>query len=560
MERIKQDLASYLASATPWKEEQIRSLIEQSKKKEWGLLSFPIFSLTSDFKKEALKWSEKLQASPAPFITKVHAVGGFINFHFTRDYLQAQFNQLFQSQVFTITEKKSETIIIDYSSPNVAKQMNVGHLRATVIGQSIVQISRQMGYQVIAFNHLGDWGTQFGKLMVAYNKWGAGEDASLPLLVDLYVRFHTEAEEDPTLEQEAREAFKRLEAGEKESLKLWKHFVEISIVEYNKIWKRLGVQHDITQGESFYKDMVHGVEQELSDKKILKESEGAQVVFLKKNMPPCLIKKSDGASTYSSRDLASISWRFRELKAHLNIYVAGADHILHFNQLKGVLAQWEPDWDQKTKHLSFGMYRFSGQGKLSTRKGRTISLSQLMDQAVEKVEKVIEVKNPSLKNKKEVAEQVGIGALIFNDLLSDRIKDLDFSWEKVLNFEGDSGPFVQYCHVRCVSILKKAKIDPESLGDPQLSIDPSLMEDLEVELLTKVLEFESKVVMAFQKFKPHILAVYLLELCHLFSRFYSTYRIIDSDKKEFRLQLVHAIRKTLKQGLSLLNIQSPSNM
>ena len=547
MERVKKDLSQMLSPLLSLSEVQIISLLEKPKKRQWGLLSLPLFSLSSKPAQTAQDLSQKIKSD---FISKTTAVGGFLNFDFTPHYLQKIFNQVFSGESWwSSKEGEGKTWAVDYSSPNVAKYMNVGHLRATVIGQSVVNMARVRGYKVIAVNHLGDWGTQFGKLVTAYQKWGS--KISLSHLVDLYVRFHKEA--DDSLNQQARAVFKEMEEGR--HLDLWSSFVETSMQNYHILWKRLGVQHDLIRGESFYKDKTQFVEKRLKEKNLLKESEGAWVVFIDKD-PPCLIKKGDGASTYACRDLAGVFDRFENLKVQKNIYVTGVDHTLHFRQLKKVLAKLNPDWAENTIHLPFGMYRFKGKGKLSSRQGQSVSLSELMDESVSMVLKIIKEKNPSLKNKEETAEDVGIGALIFNDLMNDRIRDIDFSWQKILDFEGNSGPYVQYCHVRCVSLIQKTNVEDRWLG---LSVQSEL-EDLEQKLIETLLEFETQFNQAFNKYSPHILSSYLLDLCRIFNQFYAKCRIMDSPNMPFRMELVKVVKRVLSRGLWLLNIKAPSAM
>ena len=549
MEKIKNQLATLLSSVVSMKTEDIESLIEKPKKREWGLLAFPVFSLGSDPNRLAQEIASKIKAD---FISKTTVVGGFVNFHFKEEYILKIFEQTFSKESWwSLKEGESETLVIDYSSPNVAKYMNVGHLRATVIGQALVQMAKARGYKVVALNHLGDWGTQFGKLIVAYQEWG--KEKTLSHLVELYVKFHEEAKKNPELIQRAQKTFKEMEEGQ--HLDLWSSFIDISMEHYNSLWKRLDVKHDKVLGESFYRDQVQKVEKVLEEKNILKESQGAKVVFLEEG-PPCLIRKSDGASTYSCRDLASIFYRFEKLKATKNIYVTGVDHVLHFKQLKEVMGQVHSLWGEQTLHLGFGMYRFKGQGKLSSRGGKSVSLEELMDQSVERALKIIEEKNPSLKNKEEVAEQVGLGALVFNDLVNDRVKDIDFSWEKALDFDGDSGPYVQYCHVRCASLIKKAGVSEtwNDLGSV------SELDSLELQLVESLLEFETYFQQSFNRYKPHILATYLIQLCRVFSRFYAHCRIMDSSRQTLRVELVKVTKRVLKKGLELLNIKAPLEM
>ena len=555
MEKIKNDLAEFLSPfVSQINKDKILELIEEPRIRSHGFLTFRVFSLNSKPQQYAQDLSQKLKQNKPSFIAEIHPVSGFINFNFDSQYIQKIFFQTFNRNSFQKHKDKNEIWVIDYSSPNIAKYMNVGHLRATVIGQSMVRMAQFFGYSVIALNHLGDWGTQFGKLIVAYQKWG--KEKTLSHLVDLYVRFHKEAETHPSLEDEARLVFKKMEEKNEELLNLWSSFVKISMSNYNKIWQRLQVSHDLVQGESFYVDQVSDIEKVLKEKKLLQESQGAQVVFLSEKDPPCLIRKKDGTSTYASRDLASVFFRFLKLKASRCIYVTGNEQTFHFKQIKSILEKVKPQWNKQTVHLPFGMYRFKGQGKLSSRKGVTVSLSDLMDESCLRVEKIISTRNPSLEEKEKVSEIVGIGALIFNDLKTDRIKDVEFSWENTLNFEGDSGPYVQYCYVRCASLLRKAQEDDILIPVEEVSS----MESLEFDLIRSLLNFESQIDQAFIRFKPHILANYLLEVCHIFNRFYSDYKIIDSEKREFRLFLVKAVKRVLSKGLNLLNIQVTSVM
>ena len=557
MERIKQDLAEAVAPYIDWDKEKIESLIGETQNRKWGLLSLCLLSLGKNSRSQALEMAAQIMKNKPSFIQKVEGVAGFVNFHFTNQYIQKVFDQKFAQENWPSSKKgEGQTWLVDYSSPNIAKYMNVGHLRATVVGQAIVNMARKQGFRVIALNHLGDWGTQFGKLIVAYQKWHKGKSISLDQLVELYVRFHREATQDESLGEQARQMFKKMEQGDEDILKIWSLFIEISMANYKEIWSRLRVKHDLIQGESFYKDQSERVEKLLLEAGCLKKSLGALVVFLEENTPPCMIRKKDGASTYACRDLASIIYRFEYLKVDKNIYSAGVDHTLHFQQLKDVLVKMKkPNWAEKTLHLPFGMYRFKGEGKLSSRKGQTIALDQLIKQAVDRVLAVIEEKNPALQNKQEVSEAVAVGGLIFNDLKVDRVKDVDFSWDKVLSFEGDSGPYVQYCHVRCASLLRKSGSDMELKA-----VQTESIEELELELMEALLKFDDRFKKSFEKFKPHILAVYLLELCRVFSRFYSKYQILNSPKREYRLYLTKVVKKALKEGLGLLNIQALESM
>ena len=546
----------------------LEELLEVPKKLEHGHLAFPIFFLAKELKKAppliAKEISEFLASSPSEFralaIESVLPAGGYVNITFRDAYLQDVLAKA------TADERRlgysdtglGKTLVIDYSSPNVAKPMHVGHLRATVIGQAIRNLAETQGYKVIGLNHLGDWGVQFGKLAWAYMEWGSEFDFKnkpFESLFSMYVRFHDEAENNKELEAQGSLVFKRLEEGDPKITEIWKHFIEISMKEYGRLWGMLGVRHDLVRGESFYNDRLKSVEHLLEEKGLLVESEGAQVVPLGEEMPPCLIRKSDGASLYATRDLASAMYRHDELKADMNLYVVGVDQTLHFKQVFKVLELMGFDWVQSCHHIAFGMYRFK-EGKMSTRKGRAIFLEDVLSQAIELVRQVIEAKNPNLENKELIAEQVGIGAIIFNDLAVDRVRDVEFDWDKALNFEGDSGPFVQYTHVRCLSLVRKfAKPVP-------VNFQTVLTEPEERELIRVLLNYQDVLAASFTTFRPNILAQYMLEVCAAFSRFYNKHRILGEPDliAASRMTLVESTRRVLAAGLRTMNIQAPTAM
>ena len=546
--------------------EQIAVLLENPKKLEHGHLAFPVFFLAKELRKAPPMIAQELAvifsgAKPAQ-LEKVTPVGGYVNFTFSNEYMQNVLVKAVHESGDRLgyTETgRGKNLVIDYSSPNVAKPMHVGHLRATVIGQAIRNLAETQGYNVIGLNHLGDWGVQFGKLAWAYQEWGQEYDfAGKPFqsLYEIYVRFHDEAEKNPELEVKGSAVFKKLEQGDAEVTALWRRFVDISMLEYQRIWNLMGVRHDIVRGESFYSDKMKPVEKILEEKGLLVESEGASVVMLGDDMPPCLIRKSDGASLYATRDLASAIYRHDVLKADINLYVVGVDQTLHFKQVFKVLDLMGYEWAKDCHHIAFGMYRFKDVGKMSSRKGNVIFLEDVVRQAIEMVEKVIEEKNPALENKRQVAEQVGVGAIIFNDLASDRVKNVDFDWEKVLNFEGDSGPYVQYCHVRCASLIRKFGKQPPKMFTAELKSDD------ERELLRLLLDYQDTLAAAFNQYRPNVLAHYLLEVCAAFNRFYQKNRILGEapEIEASRMALVDTTRLILKMGLKTLNIQAPDVM
>jgi arginyl-tRNA synthetase len=491
----------------------------------------------------------------------VTPVGGYLNIKFKDAYLQKALVDSTSGAIESIgrsSKGRGKKIVIDYSSPNVAKPMHIGHLRATVIGQAIRNLAETQGYDVVGLNHLGDWGVQFGKLAWAYLEWGSEYDFKakpFESLYAIYVRFHEEAEKNPELEAKGSQTFKRLENGDQEIKAIWRQFVDISLQDYGRIWNLMGVKHDLVRGESFYNDRLSAVEKLLEEKGLLVESEGAMVVQLGDEMPPCLIRKTDGASLYATRDIASAIYRHEELKADINLYVVGADQTLHFKQLFKVLDLMGYPWAKDCHHIGFGMYRFK-EGKMSTRKGRTVFLEDVLTQSVELMTKIIEAKNPTLENKAKIAEQVGIGAVTFNDLAVDRVRDVEFDWEKALSFEGDSGPYVQYSHVRCLSLIRK-------FGKP-VSDDfkCDLVSEEERELIRVLLNYQDVLTAAFDSFRPNIVAQYLLELCAAFSRFYNKHRIIGepADVESSRMTLVERSRRVLAAGLKTLGIQAPEAM
>ncbi len=579
----------------------ISELLEKPKDTSFGQLALPVFGLAKALRLSPAQIAEKIkdellqykasQPSFLDYVEKIQAVSGFINFKFQPWFLTSSLELMMHAPRLGFTDRnKNQKLIIDYSSPNVAKPMNVGHLRATVIGQALRNLAETQGYEVIGLNHLGDWGVQFGKLAWAFTEWQAEYDFKgqpFKSLFDMYVRFHDEAENDKSLEDKGAETFIRLEKGDPEIVSLWKMFVAISMQEYQRLWDRLGVKHDLVRGESFYSDHLEATVQIVKDKGLLRESQGAYVVDLGEDMPPCLITKSDGASLYATRDLASALYRHEVLGCDLNLYVVGVDQTLHFKQVFKTLELMGYPWAKDCHHIAFGMYRFKDQGKMSTRKGRAIFLEDVLNKAVEMVKGIIETKNPSLAQKDLVAEQVGVGAVIFNDLVNDRVKDVDFDWDKILDFEGDSGPYVQYTSVRCLSVIEKfqtvfkntsrlksytksvAPLDkvlranrtsqveatPDSWGFPS--------EPEEIDLVSLLLSYEAMLTQAFEKFKPSVVANYLLDLAKAYNSFYNKHRIIDIDNKPLsaeRVLLTEHTQKVLSAGLSVLNIQTPVKM
>lgn len=560
---VKRDLLALLKPLLNLKDEEIFSLLEQPQRSEHGRLALPVFSFAKVQKKSpkelAEKFSDQVGNNMPSFLKSCKPLGGFLNFQFQEDYLQKQLEKLITQDklAFFTQEGNKELWLVDFASPNVAKYMNIGHLRAAVLGQALVHLIQAFGFKTLSLNHLGDWGSQFGKLLWAYQTWGKEYDfknQAFQSLVELYVRFHKEAEADEQKLQSARDLFQKLEAGDLELKKLWESFVELSLKDYESYWKALSIKHDLIQGESFYIPFLEDLKSRLKEKKLLEKSEGAEVVFLKEDSPPCLISKRDGASTYASRDLCSLIYRFEQLKAGKNIYVTASDQKLHFQQIFEVAGKLKSDWRENSSHVSFGMYRFKGEGKMSTRKGQVVYLKDILEQAVQRVRKIIEERNPDLENKEIISEQVAAGALVFNDLMNDCVKDVDFDWSKVLDFEGRSGPFVQYSLVRAHSLLKK--------GDKDLPTAFSHIFETpeEIQLVWRLIAFDEACFQAFKHFRPHILARYLLDLAKEFNRFYAKHKILGHSKQEDRLLLASITYRVLWRGLEILNVPRPPAM
>lgn len=565
LNKVRSETAEGLSAILNLSLDEVESALEIPKKLEHGHLAYPVFGLAKALRKappviaqELAQKSDELK-SKLKGLKSVTAVGGYLNFTFEDSYLQNVLLTAVKEQGSKLGYSKvgaGKTVVIDYVSPNVAKPLHVGHLRASVIGQAVRNLSETQGYKVIGLNHLGDWGVQFGKLAWAYQNWGSEYDfANKPFqsLFELYVRFHAESKTNPELEKQGSQLFIKLENGDAEIKKIWQKFVDITLVENQRILDLLGVKHDLVLGESFYNDKLKAVEKLLEDKGLLVESEGAMVVHLGDNMPPCLIRKSDGASLYATRDIASAIYRKEHLKADANLYVVGVEQTLHFNQVFKVLELMGFEWAKSSHHLSFGLYRFK-EGSMSTREGRVVFLEDILTKAVETVAKIIEEKNPNLEDKATVARQVGIGAVIFNDLVNDRVRNVDFDWEKIFNFEGDSGPYLQYCQVRCHSLIQKfGKAVPEKFSGDLVEVE-------ERNLLRTMMNYPDVLSAASSAYRPNILAQYLLELAAAFNLFYNKHRIIGSSNEGDRMLLVQLTGHVLKMGLKVLNIEAPKAM
>ena len=558
-ELIASELAKVIDSLD---QDTILNLLEQPKSSDLGDIAFPAFSLAKVERKApqaiAADIAEKIDQSA---FEKVVATGPYVNFFLDKSKIS---DQVIKSVIEAGAdygqqdEGKGQNITIDLSSPNIAKPFSVGHLRSTVIGDALSNIFRKMGYNTIKINHLGDWGKQFGLLMVAYKKWGSKEAVEanpIDELLKLYVRINAEIENDPELDEEGRKWFKKLEDGDPEATELWQWFRDESLVEFNRIYKLLGVEFDSLNGEAFYNDKMDEGVQILEDKGLLKESKGASIVELDDvNLPPAMIKKSDGATLYITRDIATAMYRARTYNFVKNIYAVGQEQSNHFRQLKAVLKKMGFDWSDDMVHVDFGLVTKNRQ-KLSTRKGNIILLEPTLQEAISRAKSQIEEKNPELENKEEVAHAVGVGAVKFYDLKTDRRNGYDFDLEAMVSFEGETGPYVQYAYARIQSILRKANFTPSTDATYSLS-DPESWE------IIKLLQDFSRVVKrAAENYDPSLIAKYAINLAQAFNKYYAHTRILDeSPERESRLALSYSTAVVLKEALRLLGVDAPEKM
>ena len=546
--------------------EEIASALEIPKKSDMGDFAFPCFKLAKVYRKApnmiAEDLTKKILEKNYDIFSKVENVGGYINFFFAKEEFAKQLVKTIGVEDFGASDEgEGKTICIDYSSPNVAKNFHVGHLRTTIIGNSLYKIYSKLGYHVERINHLGDWGTQFGKLIVAYKRWGskeAVEKNGIDELMKIYVKFHQEAEKDDSLNDEARAWFVKMEQGDEEALSIWQWFKDISLVEYKRIYKLLGMEFDHYTGESFYRDKTQAVVDELNEKHLLVESDGAHIVPLDDyNMAPCLITKKDGSSIYATRDLAALFYRKKTYHFDKCIYVTGLEQKLHFAQVFKVIELLGYDWYDQLVHVPYGLVSMEG-GKLSTRSGNVIYAEEILHESIQKIYEIIEEKNPDLEDKETVARQVGIGAILFNDLYNQRIKDVVFNWDKILNFDGETGPYVQYTYARCASVMRKA-------GDVTIpeEIDYSVLtDDVTMNLLKDITRFPEVIKDAADKYEPFMISRFAVSVAQHFNKFYHDCQINveDENVKMARLKVVSITMRVIKDALALLGIECPEQM
>ncbi|WP_147587137.1 arginine--tRNA ligase [Enterococcus gallinarum] len=542
--------------------EQVSQLLENPKTAEHGDVAFPAFALAKVYRKAPQQIASELaeKIDPASF-EKIEVVGPYLNFFMNKEVISEHVLQ-------TVLKEKNhygdqsignqQAVPIDMSSPNIAKPISMGHLRSTVIGNSIGFILEKIGYQPIRINHLGDWGTQFGKLIVAYKKWGSEEAVKkepINELLRLYVEFHEQAENDKALEDEARAWFKKLEDGDQEATELWQWFRDESLQEFNKIYDMLEVSFDSLNGEAFYNDKMTEVVELLEEKHLLQEDQGAEIVDLTAyDLNPALIRKSDGATLYITRDMAAALYRKRTYNFAKSLYVVGNEQSYHFKQLKAVLKEMGFDWSDDMHHIPFGLITKDGK-KLSTRKGKIVLLEEVLNEAIESAKEQITEKNPGLANKNEVAKQVGVGAVVFHDLKNDRLNNFDFTLEEVVRFEGETGPYVQYSHARAMSILEKAQFDPANAQALALNDAESW------EVIKLIQRYPETILQAADKYEPSVIAKHAIKLAQAFNKYYANVKILAEDaQKDARLALVYAVTVLLKEDLRLLGLHAPDKM
>lgn len=563
---IAGEIASALDIAfgnAPLSADEIAGLLELPPDSAMGDYAFPCFKLARSLRKAPpMIAGELVNVINADFLSRVEAVGGYLNFFIDK--------ALYASSVIGEVLDKGEkygssdmgagkTICIDYSSINIAKRFHIGHLSTTALGNALYKIYSFLGYKCVGINHLGDWGTQFGKMIAAYKHWGSREmveQGGVQALSDLYVKFHAEAEKDPSLDDEGRAWFKKIETGDEEAISIWQWFKDLTLKDANRVYDMLGVKFDSYAGEAFYMDKMGPVIEELREKKLLKESDGAYVVDLEEyGMPPCLIIKSDGATLYTTRDLAAAFYRKKTYDFTKCLYVVAYQQSLHFRQLFKVIELMGHEWAKDMEHVEFGMVSYEGQA-LSTRHGHVIYLEDLLNRSIEKARAIIDEKSPNLDDKDGVARKVGIGAVVFFALSAGRIKDIDFWWDRALNFEGETGPYVQYTYARCCSVLCKA---PANLPDA----DYSTLDDAEAQDIVRLLEqFPKLVKEAAQRNEPSLITRYTVDLAQAYNKFYYEHRILDCEPatSAARIAITKAVRNVIGTGLTLIGVEPTEKM
>lgn len=569
MDHYKKEVVRVLAPLVMLEEPRVAELLEEPPDPELGDLAFPCFSLAARQKKSpaaiAAELSESLSGKRGVFWERTSAKGPYLNFHFdypvfSRHLLKRIYDE--GSEYGKTDDGGGGVIVIDYSSPNICKPFGIGHIRSTVIGHALSLILEAQGYRCLGINHLGDWGTQFGKMIVAFKRWGNDEKLRqdpVNYLYHLYVRFHQEADADESLEEEARHWFKGLEDGEKEAVDFWELFRRVSLENYDQIYDLLGIKFDYYHGESHYNDMLDDAIRLVQEKGVATESEGALIVDLEKyGLPPAMLRKKDGATLYLTRDLAAAQYRQRTFHFVKALYVVGAEQTLHFQQLVKILELLGFPWARDCIHVPFGLIRFK-EGRMSTREGKMILLEEVLKRSMDLARKIIEEKNPDLADKESAAKAVGLGAVRFGDLSNDRIKDVEFDWEKVLDFSGETAAYIQYAHARICSILRRAGTAAPAWSEEAAG---SLGQAEERALVKTLAAYPGKIQASAEGYRPSILARYLIDVARDFNRFYHQCPVLvdDPELRQARLLLIAAVRRVLENGLGLLGIIAPEEM
>lgn len=569
MINFKNEIAKAISKVTDIDVKELETYIEIPPNSDLGDYAFPCFKLAKTLRKAPPVIAAEIKENigiDGEIIQQIDIVGGYLNIHINKE-------TLVENVIKEVLEKQEKygssdigqgkNVVIDYSAPNIAKPFHIGHLRSTVIGGALYKIYNFLGYNSVGINYLGDWGLQFGKVMAGYDMWKDEYDFTkneIQSILKIYVRFCQEEKEKPELTEKAREYFKKLEEGNKKQVETWEWIRKISLENYQKTYKLLNSKFDSYNGEAYYNDKMDAVVEELKEKNLLKESEGAQVVDLEAyDMPPCIIITSAGTTIYATRDLASLKDRINKYHFDKAIYVVGNEQRLHFKQVFKVLElMGYPEYASRCEHVPFGLVVDKDGEKIGSRKGNSIFLEDILKEAIQKVEKIIDEKNPKLENKQDVARKVGVGAIIFNDLSNSRIKDEIFDWDMLLNFQGETGPYIQYIYVRTRSLLEKSSYTPEL---EKLNFS-NLKEREAVEIVKLLYRFNEFVEMAAQKNEPSIVARYLIDVAQSFSTFYNEHKIITEDKsiQYIRLALTYCVGIVLKTGVELLGMEMPNKM
>lgn len=563
----KNEIAKRINAITNVDVTSLESYIEVPPNTDLGDFAFPCFKLAKELKKAPPMIANELkeQLVEDEVISKIDVVGGYLNFFINKS--------AFVKNVLTDVLKKGDdygksdigkgkTIVIDYSSPNIAKPFHIGHLRTTVIGGALYKMYKAVGYNVVGINHLGDWGMGISKSIAGYEMWKdeyTFDENAIYSILDIYVRFNKLEKEDPSMTDKARDVLIRLENHDEETTKLWKWIIDVSLENYNKVYALLGSEFDSFNGEAFYNDKMDRVVAELEAKGILKDSEGAKVVEMpEENMPPCIIITSAGTTIYATRDLAALLYRIDNYDFEKALYVVGSEQSLHFKQVfKTLELMGYEKYAASCEHIPFGLVLDENGEKIGSRKGGKLpTLEEILNESIEKSLQIIEEKNPTLENKEEVAKMVGVGAIIFNDLSNNRIKDEIFDWNQLLNFTGETGPYLQYTYVRTNSIMKNANVDLSNINTDEL------LDKEAIEVVRKLSEYPDIVLSAVNKNEPSLISRHLIDLAQSFSRFYNEHQIIcdNEETKKARVALTKAVGTTIKNGLALLGIKSPEKM